>query len=72
MALFAHFQGGVRYTKYDEQHFRCLHKTHIPEMTMTPPKFATRAAAQAALNAAEDFRDLLAGNVYDNDDADEY
>lgn len=39
-------------------------------MTFTP-KFTTRAAALVAFNNAEDFRDSLADNVCNNDDADE-
>ena len=39
-------------------------------MTYTT-KFTTRATALVALNAAEDYRDSLADNVCDNDDADE-
>jgi hypothetical protein len=69
--LFAHFQGVVAYTTYDEQKFFCLHTTPL-EIHMThTPKFTTRAAALVALNTAEDFRDLLADNGYDSDDAEE-
>lgn len=56
---------------YDEQKFICLHTTHHPKtttMTFTP-KFTTRAAALAALNAAEAFRDVLMDDGYQDDDA---